>query len=328
MKFRSEIQIPRSEITIEHGSKVLMIGSCFSQNIGNKLNAVKIVSKEISHGILFNPHSVNQALTDIIGNVRYSLDEINSEEGLHFSFNHHGFKSTDKYQVLDHVNQGIAEDFELIQDVDIIFITLGSAWVYKHKDFGFVANCHKVPNHQFEKVKMGVNEIVSELSRTFEHLFSLNPQVKVIFTVSPVRHWKDGAVENQWRKSTLNVAAHELVRRFDGVSYFPAYELVMDDLRDYRFFKEDLMHPNEMAINYVWEKFQKVYLSGHARDGVDLIEKWFKGFDHKVLGGEGDLTRHITGLLERADELEMDFEIDLSTEKAQLSMKLNKLVQA
>jgi len=328
MKFRSEFNVPVSSVRLEHGSNVLMVGSCFSQNIGNKLRSAKISTSEISHGILFNPHSVNQALLDGIGNVNYTSDEIKSEDGMHFSFNHHAFKSTNGEEVLNNVNAGIEEDFNVIQDADVIFITLGTAWAYKHHEFGYVANCHKVPGSNFEKVKLGVNEIVSQFSQTFGHLFSLNPNVEIVFTISPVRHLKDGTTENQWSKSTLNVAIHELVRRFENVSYFPAYEIVMDDLRDYRFYKEDLIHPNEMAINYVWEKFQKSFLTGHTRDGVDLIEKWFKGFNHKVMGDENARMRHISGLLERATELESDFEINLSDETTQLKKELNELLQA
>ncbi|MFT7613402.1 MAG: hypothetical protein ACI9J3_002375 [Parvicellaceae bacterium] len=328
MKFRSDFNVPVSKVRLEHGSRVLMIGSCFSQNIGNKLRAAKISTEEISHGILFNPHSVNQALLDGIGNVNYSLDEIKTENGLYFSFNHHGFKSTNKDEVLSNVNSGIERDFDLIQDADVIYVTLGTAWVYKHNEFGFVANCHKVPGSNFEKVKLGVNDIVSQFSQTFGHLFSLNPNVQVVFTISPVRHLKDGTVENQWSKSTLNVAVHELVRRFENVSYFPAYEIVMDDLRDYRFFKEDLVHPNDIAVNYIWEKFQKSFLTGHTRDGVDLIEKWFKGFNHKVMGDEAARTRHISGLIERAAELESDFEIDLNIETSKLKKELRELLEA
>lgn len=328
MKFRTEINLSRSGFSIDHQSRVLMLGSCFSGNIGQKLEKAKIPTRNASHGILFNPHSINQALLDIIGKVRYGLDELDSWDGKHFSFNHHGIKSEDPETVLNLINEGIIEDFNFLQDADVIFITLGTAWAYQHQTAGLVANCHKVPNGHFEKVKLGVSDIVSQFSRTFEHLFLLNPSVRVVFTVSPVRHWKDGAIENQWSKSTLNVAIHELVRRFDKVSYFPSYELIMDDLRDYRFFKEDLLHPNDMAINYVWEKFQDVYFSARTRDGADLIEKWFAGFNHKVMGDEVARTRHISGLLERADELEADFGIDLAAEKADLSRTLNELLKA
>ncbi len=328
MKLRTEVTPASADFHISHETKVLMIGSCFAQNIGAKLRSAKFNVHQSSHGIVFNPYSVNQAILDMMGDVRYGEEELFHWEGSYLSFNHQKRRNENAQALLDEINIDLRADFEFIQDAAVVFITLGSAWAYKHQTHGIVANCHKVPGNQFEKVKLGVNDIVSQFSRTLEHLFSLNSQLEVVLSVSPVRHWKDGAIENQWSKSTLNVAAHELVRRFENVSYFPSYELLMDDLRDYRFYNEDLLHPNNVAINYVWEKFQQTYFTGHTKDGVDLIEKWMKGFNHRpATGNDQARTRNVSGLLERAHELEADFEIDLSEEKARLSYELNDLLK-
>ena len=328
MKFRTEIQIRKSEKEIDHQSKVLLLGSCFAQNIGQKLRTAKFQSQEISHGILFNPYSVNQALLDVMGNVKYTKEEIHSWNKTFFSFNHQKQKFKSAQKTLETINAGIASDFEFVQDADVILITLGTAWVYRHEKAGLVANCHKLPNQQFTKEKLGVNDIISQFSRTLNHLFLFNPEAHVIFTISPVRHWKDGAIENQWSKATLNLGVHELVRRFDHVSYFPAYELLMDDLRDYRFYKDDLLHPNEMAVNYIWEKFQQSFFSGHTQDGVHMINKWQSSYRHKVLGDENDHIQHYSELLRRAKELEEDFDVNFSAEKQYLQHELNELLKA
>ena len=202
--------------------------------------------------------------------------------------------------------------------------------IYDYKKLSCYAICalssqSNVPTAQFIKEKLGVNDIVSQFSRTLEHLFCVNSKLKVIFSLSPVRHWKDGAIENQWSKSILNVAIHELIRRFEKVSYFPAYELIMDDLRDYRFFKEDLLHPNQMAINYIWEKFQRTYFSEETSSGVQKVEKWKKGMGHRVLGDKTDRMNHLSKLIESAVILENELLIDLSDEREQLTLSKSQL---
>lgn len=326
MKFRTEINPAPADFGIGFKSKILFLGSCFATSIKQCMFRVHMDAHELEHGTLFNPQSINQALCDLIGKVRYTKNDLIEWEGKYYSMNHSGsYCNQSSSDLLEIVNYGIEKDASLLHDANVLVVTFGSAWVYRHLTGGVVANCHKIPGTQFVKEKLGVNDIVSQFSRTLEHLFGVNPNLKVIFTLSPVRHWKDGAIENQWSKSILNVAIHELIRRFEKVSYFPAYELIMDDLRDYRFFKEDLLHPNQMAINYIWEKFQRTYFSEETLQGVQKVEKWKKGMDHRVLGDESDRLNHLTKLIEKAVELEGELPIDLSAERQGLLLSMNQM---
>lgn len=326
MQFRTEVFPNDSDFQIDFKTKILFLGSCFATNIKQKMTLANMDAHDIQHGVLFNPHSINQALCDLIGEVKYTESDLQSWDGKYYSMNHSGsYSDSNVIRLLDKINDGIEKDAVQLQNTEVLVVTLGSAWVYRHFNAGIVANCHRIPSAQFVKEKLGVNDIVSQFSRTLEHLFCVNSNLKVIFSLSPVRHWKDGAIENQWSKSILNVAIHEIIRRFNQVSYFPAYELIMDDLRDYRFFKEDLLHPNQMAINYIWEKFQRTYFSEETSSGVQKVEKWKKGMNHRVLGDKTDRMNHLSKLIESAVILENELMVDLSTERQSLNLSKSQL---
>jgi hypothetical protein len=265
MNYRTIVAPKDYDFEIFHQSNLLLIGSCFSENIGSKLISNKFNTLINPSGILFNPISIVNTLNDIIEEKEVGVKDLHFENGLYHSFAHHGrFSGPNSEEVLTRINQSREEATLFLKKTDVIIVTLGSSWAYIHNDtVEFVANCHKVPNKKFTKELLEVDFIVKKLQGVIDKLQAINSHLKVIFTVSPVRHWKDGAEENTLSKSILNVAIHQLARS-KAVYYFPAYEMVIDDLRDYRFYKEDMLHPNSVAVDYVWNGFGDAFFSSET----------------------------------------------------------------
>lgn len=280
--FRTAVNPERSSFTISPESKALLMGSCFSDNIGKKLHDLKFDALVNPYGILFNPHSVLHALVAMLSDKEYTEEDLVRNDGLWHSFAHHGkFSAITASDCLSMINEHHRLGAEQLRKADYLVITLGSAWAYEHFEGNIVANCHKFPANQFTKKKLGVSEIIHDWSHLITHLREVNEDMKLIFTVSPVRHQKDGFVENTWSKSTLIIAIHELVRRFDDVSYFPAFEIMMDDLRDYRYYKNDMLHPSDLAVDYIWEKFGACYFSDDVQEYIAQMTKIKQAVDHK-----------------------------------------------
>jgi hypothetical protein len=263
MKFRYEFDIKKLPERITHQHNLFLIGSCFTENIGEKLRKHKFSIIENPNGILFNPASVAEALTDYIEKKSFTAaDLFHLNEAWH-SWKHHSRYSGVTPEVsVQKINNAVLAAHDYLKKADYVFITLGSAWVYlltekaQNATVGAVAaNNHKAPADWFYKRLLQPEEVLRYLDNLMHRLFLFNPKIKIIFTISPVRHLREGAVENNRSKAVLIQAVHHLVEKFDRLYYFPAYELVLDDLRDYRFFSEDLVHPNYFATEYVWEKF-------------------------------------------------------------------------
>jgi len=288
MQFRTEFNFPPSPFQITHENKVMMIGSCFSEYISEKLQNAGFNIRTNPFGILFNPDSIKNCIRSIVAKKEFRKKDFFLHNEKWNSFYLHGdFSASTAEEASEKINISINEVHDFVKQAEYIFITLGTAWVYEQIETKkIVANCHKVPNKNFEKKKMGVNDIVSDLSYVINHLKNFNPDIKVIFTISPVRHLKDGFIENQWSKSTLNVAVHELLRRHEDVFYFPSFELIIDDLRDYRFFKSDMVHPTENAIDYVWEKFRGHYFSKSTMKLSEEVEQLKKNLQHKPFNAD------------------------------------------
>lgn len=280
MNYRTIVAPKDYDFEISHQSNLLLIGSCFSDNIGSKLIANKFNTLINPSGILFNPISIVNTLNHIIQEKEVGVKDLHFENGMYHSFAHHGrFSDSNSEAVLTHINQSRQEATLFLKKTDVIIVTLGSSWAYRYNDTGeFVANCHKVPNKKFTKELLEVDFIVEKFQGVIDKLQAINSNLKVIFTVSPVRHWKDGAEENTLSKSILNVAIHQLARS-KAVYYFPAYEMVIDDLRDYRFYNEDMLHPNNVAIDYVWKGFENSFFSNDmlmlnkVTDKIDAARK-------------------------------------------------------
>ncbi len=286
MQFRAEFFPKPSVEKIHHGQSLFLIGSCFTAEIGNKLAAHKFSVLQNPHGIVFNPVSIATALQDYADEKTYTRDDLFYHHELYGSWHHHTrFSDPDAGKALQHINTEITAAAAFLKQADWIIITLGSAFVYELADEsgaiqGVVANCHKVPADRFNKRLLTVQETVEALQQMVDTVRRIRKEARVVFTVSPVRHLRDGFVENNRSKAVLIQAVH-VVTEQPQVQYFPSYELVIDDLRDYRFFAEDMAHPNYFATQYVWEKFISVYMEAHTVSLMKSIHTIRLAVQHK-----------------------------------------------
>ena len=257
MQFHLNYTPPKFNFTIDHNSKVFLMGSCFSENIGSLLNDHKFKTYSNPNGILFNPNSIYNCLNNLTENKPFDENLILMRDAIYYSYLHHSsINGSNKNDLIEKINSENKKAHQFLKEAEKLIITFGTAFLYQHLELDqTVANCHKQPSSSFEKKRISVNEILKNYSELIRKLQNFNPKLKVIFTVSPVKYLKDGVAENNLSKSTLILAIHELLQQTNNTYYFPAFELVNDDLRDHRFYKEDLAHPNELAINYIWEKF-------------------------------------------------------------------------
>jgi hypothetical protein len=283
MQFHLE-HTPQSFATkIKHTDQLFLAGSCFTEQIGAKLAAHKFRTIENPNGILFNPVSIANALLSYIEQKQYRQEDLFFQNEQWGSWDHHTrFSALSPEDCLNKINTAINEAHHFLKSTNWLLLTLGSAFVYELDTKKIVANCHKVPTDKFTKRLLKTAEIVTPLDTLVYRLKQFNPSINIIFTISPVRHLRDGFVENNRSKANLINAVHHMVDKFDNLFYFPAYELVIDDLRDYRFFAEDMVHPNYTATNYVWEKFIDACID---TDSKQLMKELFTiqaAFTHKA----------------------------------------------
>lgn len=281
--FRTTLKLPKSTIQLSHQSSVMSVGSCFSEHIGERLSRAKFSVTINPHGILFNPISIADCLTQIINKQRYSERDIFYHNEKWQSFYHHGrFAKANEKACLKDINASIDSAHHTLKSLDFLLMTFGTANVFEYRKTGqIVANCHKVPNAEFERKRLTTQEIVKAFSPILQELKEINPKLKVILTVSPVRHIRDGLIENQRSKSTLLLAIDALANKYAFVDYFPAYELVIDDLRDYRFYNEDMIHPSKVAVDYIWNHFSNTYFSEHTKQLIQEIHKINQAKSHR-----------------------------------------------
>ena len=288
MKFKLTLDAKPSKYPIEYGDKLLLIGSCFTENIGAKFKTHLFELSENPYGILFNPVSVINALTEIMENRKYQSDDLFLHNDLWHSWNHHSrFSAIEKDTALEGINHTIVEAHDFLKSANRLVITLGSAWLYhltNEAPLGngqVVANNHKGPINWFYKSLMQPNDLLEKLDDLVKRLQTFNPKLHIIFTISPVRHLREGLIENNRSKAVLIHAVHELVSQSNRVDYFPAYEYVMDDLRDYRFYAEDLVHPNFAASGYVWDKLVETYMEPKTQTIMKQIAELQLAMNHK-----------------------------------------------
>jgi hypothetical protein len=284
MKLLTEISLPDYPIQIDHRAPSLFLGSCFTDNIGRLLQRSLFPVSINPFGVTYNPVSVMKQLFALMEKEHYKPGDLNQHGDLWFSFDHYtGFSSPDREICLEGINKTFLESKKVLSQAKLLVITWGTAWVYSYKTTGeVVCNCHKIPTNEFTRSRLSVKEIIGFYSELLPKLFQHNPNLKVLFTVSPVRHWKDGAHGNQLSKASLLLATEALEQQFpEQVFYFPSYELLMDELRDYRFYGEDLLHPNNSATRYIWEKFQKVLVSEESQQIVSEMEPLLKMEEHR-----------------------------------------------
>lgn len=265
MEFRKVLHIKPFDRQLSLQDKVMFIGSCFSENLGGKLQEFKFNVSINPNGTLFNPVSICRSILSYIQNKKYTSTDIFFHQELWKSWDHHSiFSNIDQDEILNNINTNTSSANEFLKNANWLIITLGSAWVYENESGEIVANCHKLPSGQFKKRLLSAQEVKTHLSALIDSLIEFNPTLNIMFTISPVRHLRDGFIENNRSKAVLIQSVHELIEEKNQLYYFPAYELVMDDLRDYRFYAEDMVHPNDMAIQYVWEKFQQACIGEHS----------------------------------------------------------------
>lgn len=318
MQFRTEIHTAPSPFRIGYADPVMFAGSCFAAEIGSKMLDGRMQVMINPAGTIFNPVSVAVMLQNVINAYQASKDDLFSYGERWISFSHYtGFSGSDSEEVLDRINKSTAEAHHFLKNATALFITFGTARVFRLKQTGMiVSNCHKLPDNMFTRELPGVSDVTALWGTLLDELRRFNPRLKVVFTVSPVRHWKDGAHGNQVSKSVLFLAIEELLRHGSSPGYFPAYEILMDELRDYRFYASDMLHPSGMAVDYIFEVFTRCYIDDRTMTTWREAEKIVKASRHQV-GEPGPKTSEFaSSMLERISKLESSVPgIDFSREK-------------
>jgi len=284
MQFTTPIPIQKSKNQIDYNSKIISLGSCFAVNIGERFDYFKFKNTINPFGILFHPLALEKIISRAISKEIFTEDDIFFHNERWHSFEvHSDLSSSDKESFLKILTANLENLQADLLSCSHVIITLGTSWVYKEiKSDKIVANCHKVPQKQFKKELLSVEDIKSSLEKIIDKIFSVNKKAKIIFTISPVRHIKDGFVENQWSKANLITAIHQIINhKSEIITYFPSYEIMMDELRDYRFYAEDMIHPNQTAIDYIWKRFSETWISEEAKSTSDEIETIQKGLKHR-----------------------------------------------
>lgn len=326
MKFHFEFDMKKIKNPIGLNSKLMLIGSCFTENIGEKLRKHKFTVLENPHGILFNPVSVADAIADYISNKKYAESDLFSLNESWHSWKHHSrFSGLTQQDSLDKINAAITEAHGYLKEADYLVITLGSAWLYTLTEkaanaipYSVAANNHKAPSDWFQKKLLNPSDAIYLLNELIKSLQLFNPKLRIIFTISPVRHLREGLVENNRSKSVLIQAVHQLVDNYEHLYYFPAYELVIDDLRDYRFYAEDLVHPNYQATQYVWEKLVDACMEEETKTLMKEIAEINLAYQHKPFNPSTEIhqlflnsyLKKTKKLLEKHPYLKLESEMD------------------
>ena len=289
MKLQLDYQIPPSNNLINTSSSIVSIGSCFAENMAQKLLTYQFKTLLNPNGIVFNPHAIITQLNQYLLNNKITANELISNDGLWHSLLHHGsFSGTDKELVIEQINQSTLLAHETLKNADYLMLTFGSAWVYQYLPTKeFVSNNHKLDGKLFEKSLLKASDLKNEFDLFYQKLKKVNPKIKLVFTVSPVRYIRDGLYENNVSKAILHQLVYNIVKQNNAdFYYFPAYEIVIDELRDYRFYKQDLVHPNHLAIDYVWQKFVDACMDENTKKFILDFEKYLLLVNHKPLHTE------------------------------------------
>ena len=283
MELMLDIKMNSPEKKISYTHNILLIGSCFSEEIGNRMKELKFSVLQNPNGILYDPLSISNSLLSYINNKQYANDELFYLHELWHSWQHHSvFSGIDKDEVLQKINNAQTTAHEFLRKANWLIITLGSSYSYQLISSGHVvANCHKAPADYFKKSLIKTQGIIEILSYVIQELQTFNPELNIIFTISPVRHIRDGIVENNLSKARLIEAVYELTTHFHNATYFPAYELTIDVLRDYRFYEADMVHPTPMAIEYIFNKFSETYFAKKDQLITKEIKKIIAAKNHR-----------------------------------------------
>ncbi len=315
MEFRTPVHIPPLRTRIDYSRRGLLLGSCFAENIAARMLGVKLPVVANPFGVLYNPASVARAVEYLAEGRRFTSDDLHTDGNLWFSYAHHGrFSAPDPDTALAEMNRQAAAGSEALRRAGYVVLTLGTAWIYE-RDGAVVANCHKQPAAHFTRRRMSVEEVVATLSETISrHLQDKD----ILLTVSPVRHIKDGLAENARSKAILIEACHRLTESLPRTEYFPAYEILTDELRDYRFYAADMLHPSEVAADYVWDRFCESAVDAPVRELMRQAGQIAQAAAHRPLHpGTEAFARFRETMAARARALRQAHpEIDLAAEIA------------
>lgn len=300
MKLQTQVPLLKAEQPIDYNSQLLLLGSCFVENIGKKFSYYKFQAVQNPFGILFHPLAIEKLVSRAIEEKEYTEKDIFYLNDRWQCYDAHSdLSSVSREQLLDNLNRGLTATQQQLKKASHVIITLGTAWVYALKETKQeVANCHKVPQREFDKKLLAIDAIVASLQNTITQIKNSNAEVNIIFTVSPVRHLKDGFVENQLSKAHLLAAIHEVLKG-ENATYFPSYEIMMDELRDYRFYADDMIHPNTLAISYIWEQFISVWVSDSIAAIMNDVDAIQKGLLHRPFNPESEQHQKFVDSLER-----------------------------
>ena len=282
--FRTEIEQNPNDFQLNHRKSIISIGSCFSENIGDRLKVHKFKISINPYGTIFNPLSIFRLLEHAISGEHLSETSLLKRDGQYMSYDlHSDFKTSTpkllKYQ-FDQINQQVRRD---LKKASLLLITFGTSWIYEKKlGKELVSNCHKVPQKEFDKRLLNLDEILSSFFKLQAKLEEINPELTILLTVSPIRHTRSGIVNNSKSKSNLIMACHYLQKMLKNVHYYPSYEIMIDDLRDYRYYEKDMIHPNELAIDYIWDHFSDTFFNSKTKKLNAQIEKAQRSVAHKA----------------------------------------------
>ena len=291
MKLLTPVERPALRPSIGYAHRLMLMGSCFAAHIGARLQEARFRCDANPYGVLYNPLSISVALREMLAGKVYAEGDLYLHQGLWHSPMHHGdFSAATPAEALRRINSRLRHASAALPALDFLLLTWGTAWVYEDRTTGLVAgNCHKHPETCFLRRRLAVDEIADDAAALFDALWRQNASLQVVLTVSPIRHVRDGLHDNQLSKAALLLAADRLCAAFPGrVFYFPAYELLLDELRDYRFYADDLVHPSPLAVRYVWERFAEWCLSPEARRVMAEVEDVRKALAHRPLHPESE----------------------------------------
>ncbi len=304
MNFRTPINVEKLKQQVSYKKPVVMMGSCFTDNVGKYLKKYLFDVVVNPFGVIYNPLSVKKGIEQLLYREEYKKKDLRFYNELWFSFDHYTlYSDTNKEEALRKINADFLLAKEKLLSAGFLIITFGTSFAYRFKETDeLVCNCHKIPSSKFDRFMISPKSIITEYENLLNQLLKMNPDLQVIFTVSPVRHLKDGLIENQRSKAALLLSISELIQLFPGsCHYFPSYEIMMDDLRDYRFYDADLVHPNENAITYIWEKFMKAIIDSEAQGIIEKIDPLLKSRQHKPMHTNTDAYKKFSDQLTKKE---------------------------
>ena len=320
MELRTTFEIEPAGFRLDYSTPVMFIGSCFASEIGNRMKEGKMDVLINPSGTVYNPVSIAKTLDFVMENRVFSKENLSFSNGKYFSFLHYtDFNSEDPLTVLERINRSVAEAHTFLKNASCLFITFGTSRIYRFTESReIVSNCHKLPEKLFTKEILTPEAITVLWQGLLDRLAAFNPGLKVIFTISPVRHWKDGAHGNQVSKSILFMATESLRSHSSKPGYFPAFELLMDDLRDYRYYADDMLHPSSIAIDYIWKAFSDYCMEPSSIQLWKEIRNIRKALNHRVDGRSHSDTRDFANsMIKKIDTfIKRNPGIDLSEERA------------